>query len=91
MKALALVDALVVSEIPQLVFVRESESHTRGGEFAIPKGVKGEKSPWRENEQRRNTPNFGSMGFCENSPARIWRIASLLQTPFLVFDSKYGF
>ena len=37
MKALALVDALVVSEIPQLVFVRESESHKRGGEFATPK------------------------------------------------------
>ena len=50
MKALALVDALVVSEIPQLVFVRE---------FATPKGVKGEKSPSQGNEQRRNTPNPG--------------------------------
>ena len=56
MKALALVDALVVSEIPQLVFVRE---------FATPKGVKGEKSPSQGNEQRRNTPNPGTRVLAE--------------------------
>jgi hypothetical protein len=78
MKALALVDALVVSEIPQLVFVRESESHKRGGEFATPKGVKGEKSPSQGNEQRRNTPNPGARVLAERPGAKVWRIASLL-------------
>jgi len=82
MKALALVDALVVSEIPQLVFVRE---------FATPKGVKGEKSPSQGNEQRRNTPNPGRRVLAETQEPKFGVLRLCSTTPFLVFDSKYGF
>jgi conjugative relaxase-like TrwC/TraI family protein len=34
---------------------------------------------------------FWRAGLCSNLSARIWRIASLLQTSFFVFDDNYGF
>jgi hypothetical protein len=46
-----------------------------------------EKSPLEGKEQRAETQyaKFWPASFCNGSAARIWRIASLLQTLFLVF------